>query len=670
MRKKIGQIQSIWRYPVKSMKGCRVIEGILTKDGLQGDRMWTLWDEINKELVGAKQFNKIMQLKAAFANPNHIATKPDVTIQFPDDSIIASGTPYLNDVLSAFIGHPLSLKFRSDKKNFYLKSPESKGLEKLRQILGMPPTDSMKNMATFSVRLSLILLKYATPPKRLHDAHPIHFLTTNTLDWLKEAHPTADIDVRRFRPTFLIDSLRELGDYPESQWQRGYLEIGNTVIQIGAPTIRCSMPAQAQPELKEDIEVAKAIQMTAKQFVGSYGSVIESGKIVEGDEVMYRPARKIWQMQANLARKMREPIVTTLAKFEPKFKKKTKSKSTKETLEGSGFEAFKVVKIVEESKLVKSFYLQGSNFYSFLPGQHLIVGLDIPNYTRLIIRAYSISNYSPQSKTYRISVKRESKNALVSNYLHDKFEIGNTLYVKRPRGQFFLHPQEERPIALISIGVGITPFMSMLEYAQKINRREKISFFYGCQNDKNHLFKNEIGMLKKQTNIETYTCYSQPKDSETEYQKEGRIDIKTIQGIVNSVDTVFYLCGTDEFMRSMYWDLIEWGVKPKDINYEHFSKSNPIETTANNLNQASYEVHFSQSNLKATWSNSSKNVLELAESCGLQPDFGCRYGICNACRVNLKAGSIIYDDSIPGQNSNKSLLLCCAIPTSDIVVEL
>lgn len=670
MSKKIGQIQSIWRYPVKSMKGCQISEGMLTKDGLEGDRMWTLWDELNKELVGAKQFNKILQLKAAFAHSTDIAAKPDVTIQFPDDSVVASDAPYLNDLLSAFIGHPLSLKRRSGKKYFYLKSEKSKGLEKLRQILGMPPADSMKNLAIFPIRLSLLLKKYATPPNRLHDVYPIHFLTTNTLDWLKTAHPTANIDVRRFRPTFLIDTPRQLGDYPERHWQRGYLEIGNTVIQVGAPTIRCSMPAQAQPELKQDIEVARAIQMTAKQFVGSYGSVIESGKIVEGDEVIYRPTSKIWQMQANLARKMREPIVTTLAKLEAKPKTKTKSNSTKEILERSGFEAFKVVNIVVESNSVKSFYLQGANFYSFLPGQHLMVGLDIPNQTKPVIRAYSLSNFNPENKIYRISVKQEGNNALASNYLQEEVEIGSTLYVKRPSGQFFLNPQEARPIALISMGVGITPFMSMLEYAQKINRKEKISFIYGCQNGENHPFKNEISRIKEQTNIETYTCYSQPKESDTEYQKKGRIDIKAIKEIVKSVDTVFYLCGTDEFMRSIYWDLIDWGVKPAAIKYEHFSKSTPIEVTTNTVNQASYKVHFSQSNLKATWSSSSKNLLELAESCGLQPDFGCRYGICDACKVNLKAGSVIYDDSILSQNSDNTLLLCCAIPTSDIVVEL
>ncbi len=652
------------------MGGSQILEGILTKDGLEGDRMWTLWDEINKELVGAKQFHKILKLKAAFIYPNDIEAQPDVTIQFPDGRIVTSEAAYLNDLLSSFVGHPLSLQLRSDKKSFYLKSKESKGLEKLRQILGMPPTDSMKNMATFSVGLSLTLLKYATPPKRLHDAHPIHFLTTNTLDWLKKEHPTADIDVRRFRPTFLIDTSKQLGNYPESQWQKGYLEIGNTVIKIGAPTIRCSMPAQAQPELKEDIEVAKAIQLTAKQFVGSYGSVIESGKIEKGDEVIYRPAKKIWQMQAHLARKMREPVVTTLAKLEPKLQKKTKRGSVKEKLLGNGFEAFRVIDIVEESNAIKSFYLKGANFYSFLPGQHLIIGLDVPNHDKPTIRAYSISNFCPENETYRISVKRESNNAVASNYLHDNVGKGDILYLKRPKGQFFLHPQEEKPVALIGTGVGATPFMSMLEYAQKINRKEKISFIYGCQNAENHPFKNEIEMLKKQANLETYTCYSKPQESDIEYQKKGRIDIETIREIVNSVNTVFYLCGTDEFMRDTYRDLIDWGVNPKDIHYEQFSKSSSIETAASNVNQAAYEVQFSQSNVRATWNNSSKSILELAESCGVQPNFGCRYGICGACRVNLKEGSVIYDDSIPVQNSKDTLLLCCAIPVSDIRIEL
>lgn len=655
------------------MAGSQITSAEISREGLIGDREWVLWDEINNQLVGGKQFKNIMQLAAVYLQSNDIANYPAADILFPDGRKVASDEPYLNDLLSSFIGHPLSLKRRADNKDFYLLK-EGSNLEVVRQQLGIPSGDSMIGLASFPLKIALLLGKYATPPNKLHDVFPIHFLTTNTLNWLSKNNPKAQIDVRRFRPTFVIEGHENLGDYPESKWEEGTLEIGNTVIKVGPPTIRCSMPAQAQPELEQDLAVAKAIQTTAKQFVGSYGTVLQSGTIMEGDEVVYRPAKKFWQIQSNFFRKMRNPIFTTAAKLDriafKRAKSKDKSLSQKASLEKIGFEPFKIVNIIKESATVNSFYLQGANFYSFLPGQHLIIGLEIPEKPHPVIRAYSLSNYNPSDKTYRISVKREGNDAIASSYLHDQMEIGDTVYIRRPKGQFFLHPQQKRPIALISMGIGVTPFMSMMEYARNTNFTGEISFLYGCRNGEHHPFKKEIETYKGQETIQVFTSYSQPTESDTDFQKTGHLDIDSIREVVKSVDTVFFLCGTDEFMRTVYRDLIEWGVQPKDIHYEQFSKSTPIELNPDNKSDpVSYDIHFSKSNVKTTWSTAN-NLLDLAENSGLKPDFGCRYGMCDACEVQLKEGTVTYDSLIPENKNENTVLLCCATPTSNLVIEL
>lgn len=675
MSQKIGQIKSIWRYPIKSMVGSQIGSAELTKKGLEGDRQWVLWDEVNNQLIGGKQFKNIMRLVAASTQSTGVTNTPSIDILFPDGKKVASDAPYLNDLLSTFIGHPVSLKHRADHKDFYLLNKEGTSLDKVRQQLGMPPETSLIGLASFPLRITLLLGKYATPPNSLHDVYPVHFLTSNTLNWLSKNNPAANIDVRRFRPTFVIEGLDSLGDYPESKWDGGTLEIGNTVIKVGHPTIRCSMPAQAQPELEQDIEVAKVIQTTAKQFVGSYATVMRSGKITEGDEVIYRPAKKFWQLQSKFFRKMRNPVIASVIKLDSITTKRTKSKETSisitDSLKKNGFEAFKIVKIVEESATIKSFYLQGANFYSFLPGQHLIIGLDIPNQPHPVIRAYSLSNYIPSDKTYRISVNREGKDALASTYLHDHVKKGDQLFIKRPKGQFFLHPQENRPIALISMGIGVTPFMSMVDYAHKTKRTGKISFLHGCRNGQNHPFKKELKTYAEQGTIQAFTCYSQPIQSDNDFQKAGYVDIAAIKEVVKSVDTVFFLCGSDEFMRTVYRDLIDWGVQPKDIRYEQFSKSSPIEGNHKEESSTStYEILFTHSNVKTTWSSVSNNLLDLAENSGLKPNFGCRYGMCDACEVKLKEGSVTYNSSIPKGKNEDTVLLCCAIPTSNLVIEL
>lgn len=671
MSKKIGVIKEIWRYPVKSMSGNKIAKGELTKDGLVGDRLWTIWDEIDNQLVGGKQFRKIMQLAASFKDEEDFAN-PIANILFPDGQVVDSKSPYLDNLLSSFIGHPMRLKLRQKNKEFYLIKKEGKGLTALRQQLGMPANDTMKNLAIFPLNISLMLMKYASPPGQLYDVYPLHFMTTNTLTWLAKAHPKANIDVRRFRPTFLIEGAKKLGDFPERKWLGGYLEVGEVVIKVGFPTIRCSMPAQAQPHLLQDNEVAKAIQTTAGQFVGSYGRIVKKGVLEEGMEVRYRPTNKIWQFGAKLGRKMREPMVAALAKMETAVNqlKKPKLESAQSRLEKSGFAPFQVIKVESESENIKSFYLKGKSYHSFLAGQHILLGLIMPTQNIPIIRAYSLSAYNQGDAIYRISVKREGENAVVSNYLHDKIKTGDELYLKRPQGQFFLHPQEDRPLVLISIGIGITPFMAMLDYAAKTKYTKKIALLHGCRNGRHHPFQKELASLSNKATIETHFCYSQPDAEDRGYQHQGRINIKLIQQVAESKEAVFYLCGTDEFMHQTYKELIDWGVNPTNIHYEQFSKAAPLEASLDDAQLTSYEIHFQKSNLKTTWSPASNSLLELAQKSGLQPTFGCKYGFCDACEVKLHSGKITYDSSIPEQKNEHSLLLCCAIPTSDLVIDL
>lgn len=670
MKNKVGQIKSIWRYPVKSMVGDTIPRGAFSKDGLIGDRLWTLWDESSQELVGGKQFKNIMQLSATYLNPENITNDPSVRVFFPDGNSVNSDDPDLNDLISAFVGHPLLLKQKSSDKKFFLSNTKNSGMKKVRQQLGMPADDSMKNIAIFPLVTSLILQKYASYPGVLHDVYPIHFLTQNTLDWLSRNHQKGSFDARRFRPNFFIDTANSLGDYPERNWQEGYLEIGEVVIKVGVPTIRCSMPAQKQIDLEQDFEVAKALQITAKQFVGSYGKIIETGSISQGDEVVYKTAKKFWQIQARWGKKIREPLVMTNAKVEKVIDNlKKKPTGPNQILIQQGFSNYEIVKIEKESQWVKSFYLKGENYYSHLAGQHLMIGLESANQKHPLIRAYSISNYNSAENSYRISIKKESEGALVSNHFHNKLKVGDKVFVKRPKGNFFLHPHETRPIVFLAMGIGITPFMSMLSHLSGKKSRNKLSLFYAVKNGEQHSFKEEIKEVSKSIDLEFFNFYSAPLTEETEIFSDTRLTIETVKSNLSSKEAVFFLCGTNKFMFDMYNGLLEWGIDVKDIHYEHFSNASFLKPSKPGEKVVSHQIHFAKSGLKAIW-NGSKNLLEIAESCGLNVEFGCRYGMCDACKVDLQSGSFTYENDIAFDVEEKSLLMCCAKPNSDLVIDL
>jgi ferredoxin-NADP reductase/MOSC domain-containing protein YiiM len=532
--------------------------------------------------------------------------------------------------------------------------------------------------------------KYVTPPFTHYDAYPIHFLTSATLGWLQQNNPDAQIDVRRFRPNFLIDTLTQPLGFVEKQWVGGYLEIGSVVIKVECPAIRCSMPAQAQPELRKDSKVANAIRLTAKQFVGSYATVIEGGDIFEGDAIKYRSASKFAKVTANLQKNVRQSVLATALSVLDKKQKKQLATPVKNNTLNQGFTQFKVHKKIRESENVTSFYLtpqSNTQVLPYLAGQHIMLALNIPGENVPVMRAYSLSQDSHEGNSYRISVKREtgpencdpSAAGKASNYLHDQVHDNDSIHVKGPAGQFYLPPKElisatitkNKPVALISMGIGITPMFTMLENAIQSKHNQKLYFIHGTQNKSSHLFKNKLKVYEKIVNVKMHTAYSQPNATDVwgvDYHDHGRISIDLIRKIIPNRDTHFYLCGTEIFMQGIYDGLIDWGVNKDNIHYESFKKSKPlgvIEDTG-----LSYDVLFKRSNIKSSWSPASGSLLDLAEECGITPEYGCRYGACEACSASLISGQVDHDDNIAELKTERSILLCSARPSSDIEIDL
>ncbi|KAA8571434.1 hypothetical protein EYC84_001435 [Monilinia fructicola] len=140
---------------------------------------------------------------------------------------------------------------------------------------------------------------------------------------------------------------------------------------------------------------------------------------------------------------------------------------------------FKIVKKVQESSIITSFYLEPVDeklLPIFKPGQYISVQVQVPQLGYLQSRQYSLSD-QPNEKYYRISVKREDalespslntsvEAGLISNTLHSTLNEGDIVQVSPPQGEFFLDLESnpESPVILISAGVGLTPMISILKH--------------------------------------------------------------------------------------------------------------------------------------------------------------------------------------------------------------
>jgi ferredoxin len=83
-----------------------------------------------------------------------------------------------------------------------------------------------------------------------------------------------------------------------------------------------------------------------------------------------------------------------------------------------------------------------------------------------------------------------------------------------------------------------------------------------------------------------------------------------------------------------------------------------------------YKIVFSESGITAKWDPEYENLLEFAEDQGVFPDFSCRSGICHTCQYELLKGKVEYafeplDPPYPGH-----VLLGCARPISNLVIDI
>jgi ferredoxin-NADP reductase/DMSO/TMAO reductase YedYZ heme-binding membrane subunit len=345
----------------------------------------------------------------------------------------------------------------------------------------------------------------------------------------------------------------------------------------------------------------------------------------------------------------------------------------------SGSRQFALEKRVPESTTITSFYLRaedGRPLPPYRPGQFLTIELRIPRQLQPVVRTYTLSD-APNGGYLRISVKREQPSdqppGLVSNWLHDHFKPGDKLLAKAPTGQFFLKTRSDRPVVLISAGVGITPMIAMLNTLAARRVKQPVFFFHGARNRREHAFAEHVRSLASlNENIRVHIAYSQPSEEDAgHFDSKGRIGIATIQALVPNPYADFFLCGPSGFMKQIYEDLANWGVEAKQIHFEFFGPST-IVLGRQNQSPATGETHqicFYPNAQSIIWDGSS-TLLDTALAHGLKPRFGCRSGVCGTCACRLLKGKVSYPQAPAALIPRDTVLLCSACPESDVTVDL
>jgi ferredoxin-NADP reductase/predicted pyridoxine 5'-phosphate oxidase superfamily flavin-nucleotide-binding protein len=227
-----------------------------------------------------------------------------------------------------------------------------------------------------------------------------------------------------------------------------------------------------------------------------------------------------------------------------------------------------------ESADVVSFYFvsrDGGELPDFEAGQHLPLEVTVTGQDKPVTRTYSLSN-GPGQRRYRISVRREPE-GLVSRFLHDSVDIGTTLNSRSPAGDFIIR-HHDRPVVLISAGIGITPMVSMLHELTSQPSERPVTFLHGARNGRHHPLAGEVNMIARDNdNVTVGVAYSQPLAGDVrrrDFDVAGRIDARLIREQVVDLDAEYFLCGPAPFLSAMADILSDLGVGDEHVHVEQF----------------------------------------------------------------------------------------------------
>lgn len=517
--------------------------------------------------------------------------------------------------------------------------------------------------------------------------------------WQDKLH-RADFTFGQFGENFTVEGLPDTEVCIGDQYR-----IGGALFEVTQPRVTCYRVGIRMDEPR------MAALLVADGRPGFYLRVLQEGDVEAGEEIvkvrvgpegmsvaevsqlLYTPGHP----RQDLERALRIPALSSgwRSSFQALLKRESSGSGLKGnpglTLAGGrppawpGFRELRVSKTGRESDSVVSLELvptDGRPLAIALPGQFVVVRMSPQRRDSSLLRSYSLSG-PPSAERYRLGVKKESHGA-ASNYLSTRVGVGDILEVSAPRGSFVLQPGD-RPVALISAGIGVTPVLAMLHALAAGPSARQVWWFHGARNGSEHPFAEEARRLTRSSpHYQSYVQYSQPRredEAGVHFDAPGHLKVALLEHLGVGQDADFYLCGPSAFMQDFTADLVRWGVARDRVFTEIFG---PGESYAPGQLQASRHsphrpaglsgtgpwVSFARSGLQVSWDRELKSLLELAEACDVAVQWSCRTGVCHNCEIALIAGAVEYSPQPLEPPAEGNLLTCCSCPQGDVILDL
>ncbi|MFH2132897.1 MAG: FAD-binding oxidoreductase [bacterium] len=333
----------------------------------------------------------------------------------------------------------------------------------------------------------------------------------------------------------------------------------------------------------------------------------------------------------------------------------------------------RVSEIIDETVSTRTFRLVSTrgSLPPFQAGQYVSVSVEVDRIKTS--RAYSIASAPCETAYFDLTVRRMEK-GLVSNFLLDRIEVGDSLVCSGPKGTFHHNPIiHDDTLVLLAGGSGITPLMSMIRdtVARGLNRT--LYLLYGNRSGDDIIFHEELlQMADRHPNFHYLPVVEHPA---ADYQgKTGYITADLIREAVGDISgKSFFICGPQAMYNFCLPELKKLNVPGRKIRKEMFGT--PINIWEYPGWPAGVKpdkpCRISVNGSHGLESVSAQSILVTLEKNGLVIPSTCRSGKCSMCRVKILSGSVFQPQGTPVRKSDRQfgyVHACVSYPLEDLEI--
>jgi uncharacterized protein YcbX len=254
----IGKVDSLWRYPVKSMRGEELDELFAGFSGIYGDRLFAFKSSASPKgfpYLTAREQRRLLQYRPRFRNPDKAARPTNLT------------------EAESMGANPLSADFSELMVD--VKTPDGEALA----IDDPALIDLLRTDIDEKHRLTLMRSERA-----MTDCRPVSIFSLQSARQLAE-ETGMPMDKRRFRANVYVD-LAVAGGFAENEFVGRSLRIGpKAVVSVLERDPRCMMITLDPDTGEKEPAILKKVAQAHDGMAGVYGAVLVEGTLHKGDPV-------------------------------------------------------------------------------------------------------------------------------------------------------------------------------------------------------------------------------------------------------------------------------------------------------------------------------------------------------------------------------------------------